>query len=250
MNILLVNDDGYQAEGIRTLEAVLAGKGHNIFVTAPSVEQSAKSHSMTIWGSCYATRYQENHYHISGSPADCIIYSLKSGLIPVKPDLVISGINHGFNLSSDIIYSGTCAAARQACFYGHRAIAISTHKSKANEYDFKSAAEFLAENLESFYPMLDSSAFLNINIPYGFDGTYELSSIGEIDYQDKFSLEEEEDGRYRITNVDCIISYHEKVKSRYPKDFDVCRSGKASVSFVKILPDISESHMGAFDEAR
>lgn len=249
MNILLVNDDGYMAEGIKTLERVLSSYGHKIYMTAPSVEQSAKSHSMTINSHVFATEFDDGHFHLSGSPADCIIYSLKSNLLPIKPDLIVSGINHGYNLSSDIIYSGTCAAARQACLYGYKAIAISTNKNKDGEYDFESPAKFLAENLESFASRLDSSAFLNINVPPVFNGEYELSSIGLIDYDDQFSLEKMEDGRIRISNIACVMTYEKLGNAAYPHDWEICKSGRAAVSFVKILPEISEHHTGAFCEA-
>ena len=114
MNILLSNDDGYQADGIRILEEVLVSHGHTVYISAPEGEQSGKSHSMTIRGEIAVTKYGERHFHISGTPADCIVYSHRSALFPVNFDAVISGINHGYNLSTDVIYSGTCAAARQA----------------------------------------------------------------------------------------------------------------------------------------
>lgn len=250
MNILLVNDDGYRAEGIRALERALSECGHEIYLTAPSVEQSAKSHSMTINSHVYATEYEKNHFHLTGSPADCVIYSLKSKLIPIKPDLVISGINHGYNLSSDIIYSGTCAAARQACLYGFKAIAISTNKGSDGSFDFKKAADFLVSHLEEFVFKLDSKAFLNINVPSNFDGcSYELSSIGEIDYDDQFILEKQEDGRIKISNTECIITHKRFETSKYPHDWEVCKKGSAALSLIRILPEIEESNMEAFGEA-
>ncbi len=118
MNILLSNDDGYKALGIRVLEDVLSEAGHDVYVSAPDSEQSGKSHAMTIRGRIVVTEYAPKHFHVSGTPADCIVYSHRCSLFPIPFDVVISGINHGYNLSTDIIYSGTCAAARQAAFYG------------------------------------------------------------------------------------------------------------------------------------
>ena len=114
MNILLSNDDGYKADGIRILEEVLASYGHEIYVSAPDSEQSGKSHAMTISGKVTVTEFAPHHFHVSGTPADCIVYSHRCSLFPVAFDVVISGINHGYNLSTDIVFSGTCAAARQA----------------------------------------------------------------------------------------------------------------------------------------
>ncbi len=244
MNILLVNDDGYKAKGIRELERVLVEKGHRVYVSAPSDEQSAKSHSMTIDGTRYATKYKEGHFHIDGTPADCIIYGLKSGLIDIKPDVVISGINHGYNLSTDIIYSGTCGAARQASLYGYKAIAISTYRDEnSNKYSFSDCALFLEEHLEQFLSQIHSDVFLNINIPPNFNGEYGYASIGEIRYDDRFRIEEEDRDRYKITNIGCDISYHSLEKSKFPNDFELCNRGFASVSFVKLFPQSSCDHI-------
>lgn len=249
MNILLVNDDGYQAAGIKALDEVLSSYGHNIYVTAPTTEQSAKSHSMTIYGSCYATEYASGRYHITGSPADCIIYGLHSGLLPVKPDLVISGINHGYNLSSDIVYSGTCAAARQSVFYGYKSIAISlgTRRDTINP-DFRLCAEFLAKNLEKFYSKLNYESFMNINLPLDFNGEYKLASIGYLDYNDTFRIGKEPDGRFRITNDGCCIDCKGVDGKGYAHDFEICKEGYASISFVSTLPDIHIEAMESFNE--
>lgn len=248
MNILLVNDDGYQAEGIKALDEVLSAYGHHIYVTAPATEQSAKSHSMTIYGSCYAREYAPDHYNLTGSPADCIIYGLHSGLLPVKPDLVISGINHGYNLSSDIVYSGTCAAARQAVFYGFKSIAISlgTRRDIPNP-DFRGCAEFLARNLDVFYSKLNDRSFMNINIPLDFNGSYKLGSIGYLNYNDTFKIEKEDDGVLKITNDGCMIEYKTMDVRGYEHDFDICRAGYASISFVSTLPDIYVDAMESFN---
>ena len=88
MNILLSNDDGFEAVGINTLDAVLSER-HTVTVAAPVSEQSGKSHSMTIKGTVSITEYGPRHFHISGTPADCIIYSHRCSLFPVQPDIVI-----------------------------------------------------------------------------------------------------------------------------------------------------------------
>ncbi len=243
MNILLVNDDGYKAEGIRVLESILSEHGHNVYVSAPTEEQSAKSHAMTINGSRYATEYKAGHFHIDGTPADCIIYGLNSDLFSVKPDVVISGINHGYNLSTDIIYSGTCGAARQAAFYGYKAIAISTYRGDDNRYRFKDCAEFLVAHLEDFLSKLKGNAFVNINIPPNFDGNFEYASIGEIQYHDKFAVEKESEHRYKITNIDCDIVYKTIDNGKHKNDFELCERGIASVSYIDLFPQCSLSHM-------
>ena len=248
MNILLVNDDGYKAEGINALDEVLTAHGHRVFMVAPETEQSGKSHSMTVMGCVRASEFRKDHYYLTGSPADCIIYPIRSGLISEPIDAVVSGINHGYNASTDITYSGTCGAARQAAIYGIKAIAISADKNPEDgSYDFMPAAGFLAENLSRFLRYIKGDAFLNINIPYGFSGGYELADIGMIDYQDDISLRKEEDGNI-IMEVIGMKSARRTFSRKHRADFEVLSSGKASLSFIDIHPHVSYPHMESFDD--
>ena len=242
MNILLSNDDGYKAEGLRVLEEVLSAQGHNIYVSAPDREQSGKSHAMTIKGKVTVTEYEEKHFHVSGTPADCIIYSHRCALFPVPFDVIISGINHGYNLSTDIIYSGTCAAARQAAIYGMKAIAISAEK--ADEDLFTKAASFLASNLETMISQIPSGSFLNINVPSLFSGEWEKGGIGSIVYNDSIAIREIE-GERRILEIEYADLEYGSADGCYRADYEICRSGKASVSIVETHPSLSSS-MGSF----
>ena len=235
MRILLVNDDGYKADGINALDKILSECGHEIYMVAPSVEQSGKSHSMTLNEPGHIHRFADKHYNVDGTPVDCMIYSLKSTLLDKKPDLIVSGINHGYNQSTDIVYSGTCGAARQAVMYGYKAIAISADKSKDGKFNFIAAATFLAEHLLEFVSMIEEHSFLNINIPYDFNGKYEYSSIGMIEYDDQFSLDEVGDGEYVIKNTGCNIKYH-SVDQNHPNDFELTSKGIAAISLVEISP--------------
>lgn len=242
MNILLSNDDGYMAEGINVLERVLLEHNHNVWVSAPSSEQSAKSHSMTISGSLEMTEYGEKRFHLSGTPADCIIYSHRSELFPVEPDLVIAGINHGYNLSSDILFSGTCAAARQATMYGMKAIAISCGKSNAES--FANAARFLASNLSLFCGAIPALSFMNINVPDPFNGMYRLASVGNIVYPDQIEVISQDGNKRLVAIKDGAgnLEFHPS-SSRFAPDYQVCREGFASVSLIKVLPEINEKAM-------
>lgn len=243
MKILLVNDDGYRAEGINVLDKVLSEYGHTVEVIAPSVEQSGKSHSMTLYGSKILTKYGDNRYHVDGTPVDCIIYGTKSKILQSKPDLVISGINHGYNLSTDITYSGTCGAARQAALYGYKAIAISEGMVAKDKYHFDLSARFLADNLDYFVSLIEEESFLNINIPNAFSGKYEYASIGAIDYDDEFSVEDIGDDKFIIKNTGCKITYKNIDGGVHPNDFEICQKGNASVSLVDILPSCLTHHM-------
>ena len=187
MTILLVNDDGYEAVGIKALESVLSRYGHEIWVSAPKTQMSGMSHAMTIGRPMKISRFGENHYFMDGTPVDCILYAKRyeEGLFPHDPDLVISGINNGYNLATDITYSGTCGAAREAVLCSWKAIAVSSEG-----YDAYKAAEFLASNLERLYSTLDLQSFLNINFPPSFSGAARLTIPGEVRYLDKVILSE------------------------------------------------------------
>ncbi len=164
MNILVSNDDGYDAPGIQTLISRLEQDGHNIMVVAPETQQSAKSHSLTLHDTLYCYQVKENHYKVSGTPADCVLLAEKRLLSDKKIDLVISGINKGQNIGEDIYYSGTVAAAREATFHGYKAIAVS--RLGFEGLDFELAAEFIAQAVQNgLTDFIQEREFLNINVP-------------------------------------------------------------------------------------
>jgi 5'-nucleotidase len=110
-HILLTNDDGYQAEGLRALAEALAGFA-TVSIVAPSREQSGAAQSLTLRTPIVCHNVKEREWAIDGTPADCVIVALHK-LLPEKPDMVISGINHGANLGENVYYSGTVGAARE-----------------------------------------------------------------------------------------------------------------------------------------
>lgn len=127
MNILLTNDDGIRAVGLRALHAALVEAGHTVRVVAPMTEQSAVGHSLTIFMPLRAKLLREHDFEglgVYGTPTDCVKLAL-SRIVSVLPDLVISGINAGANVGPDILYSGTVAAATEAAHSGCRAVAVS-----------------------------------------------------------------------------------------------------------------------------
>jgi 5'-nucleotidase len=161
--ILLTNDDGIEAEGLRTLEESLQGLAH-IVVVAPDQERSAVSHGLTLRTSLNLKEISTDHYVLNGTPADCVIMGLRH-LFVQFPDLVISGINHGANLGDDIMYSGTVAAAREASAHGIPALALS------QAYDdkpirFKEGAEYARELVAGLlHNGLGGEICLNVNFP-------------------------------------------------------------------------------------
>lgn len=167
MKVLLTNDDGIYAKGLRTLIEKLAGD-HEVYVVAPSVEQSAKSHSITMHHPIMVNEIDlydnvKAAYAIGGTPADCVKIAIEE-LLTEKPDIVISGINDGPNLGNDIIYSGTVAAAVEGSFYDVNSVAVSLCGRR--NADFNAAAEFIAENIGSFSEMeMPVDTAINVNVP-------------------------------------------------------------------------------------
>ena len=238
MNILLSNDDGFEAVGINTLDAVLSER-HTVTFAAPDSEQSGKSHSMTIKGTVSITEYGPRHFHISGTPADCIIYSHRCSLFPVQPDIVIAGINHGYNLSADIVYSGTCAAARQAAFYGMKAIALSAEDGCGRD-TFEKAARFVLDNLEALSAAIEPMTFMNINVPISFAGEWEKGGIGFVQYLDDISIVDQK-GNVREAAINGCEFHRFPAEGRYRADYEICASGRASITLVDVLPHPSAS---------
>ncbi|EFL49588.1 stationary-phase survival protein SurE [Solidesulfovibrio fructosivorans JJ]] len=127
MRILLTNDDGIQAVGIRDLYKGLVAAGHEVTVVAPISEQSAVGHAITIAMPLRVKEFSENGFKglgVSGTPADCVKLALTT-LCPAPPDVVVSGINAGANVGVDIIYSGTVSAATEGALMGYPAVAVS-----------------------------------------------------------------------------------------------------------------------------
>lgn len=237
LTILLVNDDGYQSEGIGVLEKKLASKGFRIWTMAPSGNRSAQSHAMNIREDAVITRYGDEHYHCSGTPTDCILYALKSNIFPSKPDLVVSGINHGYNCSTDILYSGTCGAASEAVIHGIPAVALSADVDENGKYDFASAATWASDNIEKLYTLASrEGCFVNVNFPNPFSGKVKPSSLGYIIYPDTIH-EKDNDGTCRVFSL--ASQDVRRIRGEGEEaDFHVTRNGDIAVSVIRVLPEI------------
>ena len=169
MNIFLVNDDGYFSQGILSLAKALAKK-HSVTVVAPHKPQSAAGHALTMhkplrvkYFEALSREYGAEIYSCSGKPADCVILGIFE-VLKERPDLVISGINFGANLGTDVIYSGTVSGALEAAMIGHHAIAASLNSFDPAFMD--TAVRFLTDFVER-YPVqaIGPEYALNINVP-------------------------------------------------------------------------------------
>src|SRR3989344_9047884 len=136
MRILLSNDDGVHAPGLRAMYRELAKLGH-VEVVAPLEEKSTTGHSLTIHKPLRIIKTPSGFYGVNGSPADCVYMGIRE-IMKTMPDLVVSGINRGANLGQDVYYSGTVSAAREACILGLPAIAVSVnldHRKQKEDND-------------------------------------------------------------------------------------------------------------------
>ncbi len=170
--ILLSNDDGIEAKGLKTL-AVELEKHAELFIVAPDREQSAVGHAITIHDPLKVSKKYHDEklfgYAVNGTPADCVKLALCS-IMETPPDLLISGINQGANLGTDIIYSGTVSAATEGTLLGIPSIAISIDSYDRNAH-FDTAAK-VAANLIKFISKLEipKGTLLNVNVPnIGFE---------------------------------------------------------------------------------
>jgi 5'-nucleotidase len=162
MKILLSNDDGYQAPGLRILAEQLSAVG-DIVVVAPDQDRSGASNSLTLVNPLRARTMENGFIRVDGTPTDCVHLAI-TGLLDEEPDLVVSGINAGPNMGDDVLYSGTVAAATEGRFLGFPAIAISmnSHDPQYFETGARIAAE-LVNRLQAF--PLSENVILNVNVP-------------------------------------------------------------------------------------
>jgi 5'-nucleotidase len=169
MRILLTNDDGIYAPGLRALRLELLKLG-SVLVVAPATEQSAAGHSVTLLNPLLVSEVFEDDgttfvgWAVEGRPADCVKLALLE-LLPDPPDVIISGLNAGSNAGINVLYSGTVAAAIEGAFYRRTAIAVSLEYDK-KIYDFPTAAKYARQVIEQILATkpADGSLF-NVNIP-------------------------------------------------------------------------------------
>jgi 5'-nucleotidase len=163
--ILVTNDDGVHSEGIHALAAALERLGE-VVVVAPHLEASAIGHALTLRRPLRMERLRESVYEVDGTPSDCVNIAFTQ-IFGGLPDLVVSGINKGYNLGDDVTYSGTVAGALEGALLGVSSLAVSLERSQA-AYDFSPAAEAAATIADAVLRAgLPPRTFLNLNVPSG-----------------------------------------------------------------------------------
>ncbi|RUL66854.1 5'/3'-nucleotidase SurE [Dyella dinghuensis] len=164
MRVLVSNDDGVDAPGIRVLAERLGAVGQ-VTVVAPDRDRSGASNSLTLDAPIRALRMDNGYYRVAGTPTDCVHLAL-AGMLDYEPDIVVSGINNSANLGDDVIYSGTVSAAMEGRFLGLPAIAVSlvSKDHKGEHYDSAAKAVLLLMERLLVDP-LPADTILNVNVP-------------------------------------------------------------------------------------
>lgn len=190
--ILLANDDGFDAPYLAATAEALDPLGE-LWVVAPERQRSAVSHSITLHKPLRVREETERRFSVSGSPVDCVYIAMVK-LLPRKPAVVVSGVNRGFNLGSDVFYSGTVAAAIEGSLRGVPAVALSL--APPREADIGAAVRFGAALVASVlqHPM-PARTILNVNLPAQVGAGYQWTRLGERVYNDVVDDRDDPRGR-------------------------------------------------------
>lgn len=240
--ILISNDDGVYSEGLRVLARRLKQIGR-IVIVAPDQERSAASHALTLHRPLRVKKISQDVYAVDGTPTDCINLGINE-ILKQKPDIIISGINHGANLGDDVHYSGTVSAALEGGIMGVPSIAISVVARE--RFRFETAAEFAVKIVKKILKDgLPHGIILNVNVPNipttSIKG-YEITSQGKRNYGniivEKFDprgrkyywIGGDETGFEDIPNTDCNAVMENKISIT---PLRVNMTDKSSVSLLK-----------------
>ncbi len=168
MRILLTNDDGINAPGLYVLEKIAAQLSDDIWICAPSEEQSGAGHSLTLNRPVRLREHAPRRFSVTGTPTDSVTMALRK-VLPGKPDLILSGVNRGANLGDDITYSGTVSAAMEGALAGIPSIALSqviVHNGAGNDVSFSAAEEWGAKVLKRLVGAeMAPRTLINVNFP-------------------------------------------------------------------------------------
>jgi 5'-nucleotidase len=235
VRILLTNDDGITSRGLFEAKRALERVGE-VSVIAPDANRSGVGRGITIHRSLHVTEVELRDgtigYATDGTPVDCVRFA-DLGLLGERPDLIVSGINYGFNLGDDVTYSGTVAAAFEGILLGIPGIAISQGSPTAGAdfrrheaYDFATSAALLPALVERIASDgLPSGTIVNVNVPARPRGVM-VARLGKRIYRDRLDLEADEEGRrrYRIYGDD--PSYHDEEGT----DFRAIAEGNVAIT--------------------
>jgi 5'-nucleotidase len=164
--VLLVNDDGIEATGLKLLEDVARSFADDVWVVAPDEEKSGASHSLSLTLPVRVRRIDDRHFAIKGTPTDCALLAIYELMGEQKPTMLLSGVNRGANLAEDVTYSGTAAAAMEGALLGIRSIALSQVFTLGGQAQWETARRFAAPVLEKLLTCdWEPGSFVSVNFP-------------------------------------------------------------------------------------
>lgn len=165
--IMLCNDDSIHAKGIKVLEEIVSQITPHVWVVAPETQMSAAGHSLTIHSPLRVKEYDKRHYSVNGTPTDCVMVGVQMIMKEFKPDMIISGINHGQNTADDVTYSGTIAAAIEGTLVHIPSLALSQDFDEhGGTPDWSIAREYLPRLLQNLEGRsIDRNVLLSANFP-------------------------------------------------------------------------------------
>ncbi|MCB1435979.1 MAG: 5'/3'-nucleotidase SurE [Rhodobiaceae bacterium] len=200
MRILITNDDGIHAPGLKTLENIARSLSDDVWVVAPETDQSGAAHSLSLNDPLRKRRVAPQRYAVKGTPTDCVIMAVRHIIPGPPPDLVLSGVNRGSNLADDVTYSGTVAGAIEGTLLGIASMALSQNYTFGEEAKLRwHTAESLAPDLirRLFEAGLPPNVMLNINFPDLEPGEVKGTVITRQGKRDQglMTIREHKDGR-------------------------------------------------------
>ncbi|MFP4391038.1 MAG: 5'/3'-nucleotidase SurE [Desulfococcaceae bacterium] len=227
MKFVIANDDGIDAPGLAALAEILRPLGR-VVVVAPAEEQSGVGHRVTTWRPIHVTAEGPDRYRVAGSPADCARIALKS--IAPDADWVVSGINPGANLGSDVYNSGTVAAAREAAILGGRGMAVSQYIARGHGIDWSATADHAGRVIRRLLKReLAPDHFWNVNLPHPL--------ASEDSPEIAFRRLDPRPHRYRFLSEGEHFRYEGSIHERpFEPDSDVeaCYAGYVSVTRIAV----------------
>ncbi|MEN2495329.1 MAG: 5'-nucleotidase SurE [Hyphomicrobiaceae bacterium hypho_1] len=168
MRILITNDDGIEAQGLKILQEIATELSDDVWVVAPETDHSGAGHSMSLRDPVRIRKVDDQRYTVKGTPTDCVVMAIRHIMINNQPDLILSGVNMGQNLAEDVTYSGTIAAAIEGTLSGIRSIALSqSFNSRSGDEPYWATAKHFAPNLirKLLVQELPENVLINVNFP-------------------------------------------------------------------------------------
>jgi 5'-nucleotidase len=240
--ILITNDDGYRSEGIKALSEALGPIGE-VTIVAPVDEASAIGHALTLRRPLRLEQISDRVYGVDGTPTDCVNIAISQVFGNRLPDLVVSGINKGYNLGDDITYSGTVAGALEGALLGVSSLAVSLRATRGT-YDFRHAAQAAAVLADAVLRRpLPARTFLNVNVPKGQPHGYRVTVQAKRNHITSVAERRDPKGRpyYWIEEGQNDWEPHDR------SDYQAVRDGYVSVT--PLHPDLTAHHaLGALEE--